>query len=171
MRASRRPARRANSTKQPADLFVADFIGDANILTGVLGEQEGPHARVQIGGLSVRLPHRGVKPGRVKLAVRPDAIVLNDTASASPSIRGVVTKASYLGTQMEYEVETPAGNLFVVQYGSREPIPGYEGRGLLRPNGVSRSFRTPEALDGAFVGNIEDRSAGLAMHRIPVVAL
>ena len=39
------------------------------------------------------------------------------------TIRGVVTKASYLGTQMEYEVETPAGNLFVVQYGSREPIP------------------------------------------------
>ena len=109
--------------EEPADLFVADFIGDANILTGVLGEQEGPHARVQIGGLSVRLPHRGVKPGQVKLAVRPDAIVLNETASASASIRGVVTKASYLGTQMEYEVETPAGNLFVVQYGSREPIP------------------------------------------------
>ena len=27
--------------EEPADLFVADFIGDANILTGVLGEQEG----------------------------------------------------------------------------------------------------------------------------------
>ena len=109
--------------EEPADLFVADFIGDANILTGTLGEQEGPHARVQIGGLSVRLPHRGVKPGQVKLAVRPDAIVLNDAMAASASIRGVVTKASYLGTQMEYEVETPVGNLFVVQYGSREPIP------------------------------------------------
>jgi iron(III) transport system ATP-binding protein len=71
----------------------------------------------------VRLPHRGVKPGSVKLAVRPDAIVLNETASSAASIRGMVTKASYLGTQMEYEVETPVGNLFVVQYGSRDPLP------------------------------------------------
>jgi iron(III) transport system ATP-binding protein len=109
--------------EEPADLFVADFIGDANILTGVLGEPEGDHARVQIGGLSVRLPHRGVKAGSVKLAVRPDAIVLNETASSGASIRGMITKASYLGTQMEYEVETPIGNLFVVQYGSRDPLP------------------------------------------------
>jgi iron(III) transport system ATP-binding protein len=109
--------------EEPADLFVADFIGDANILTGTLGEPDGAHARVQIGGLSVRLPHRGVKPGPVKLAVRPDAVVLNETASTAGSIAGTVTKASYLGTQMEYEVETPVGNLFVVQYGSRDPIP------------------------------------------------
>ena len=47
--------------EEPADLFVADFIGDANILTGVLGEPEGNLARVQIGALSVRLPHRGVR--------------------------------------------------------------------------------------------------------------
>ena len=107
----------------PADLFVADFIGDANILTGDLGPAEGQHALVQIGGLSVRLPHRGAQPGPVKLAVRPDAIVLNDTALSGASIPGTVTKASYLGTQMEYEVDSPVGNLFVVQYGSRDPIP------------------------------------------------
>ena len=109
--------------EEPADLFVADFIGDANILTGVLGEPEGNLARVQIGALSVRLPHRGVPAGSVKLAVRPDAIVLNEAAASATSIRGTVTKASYLGTQMEYEVESPVGNLFVVQYGSRDPIP------------------------------------------------
>ena len=79
--------------------------------TGVLGEPEGNLARVQIGALSVRLPHRGVPAGSVKLAVRPDAIVLNEAAASATSIRGTVTKASYLGTQMEYEVESPVGDI------------------------------------------------------------
>jgi iron(III) transport system ATP-binding protein len=33
-----------------------------------------------------------------------------------------VRKASYLGTQVEYEVESAIGHLFVVQYGRKEPI-------------------------------------------------
>ncbi|WP_210497028.1 ABC transporter ATP-binding protein [Microvirga antarctica] len=108
--------------EQPADLFVADFIGDANILTGTLGPAEGADAQVTIGGLSVRLPHRGARPGTVKLAVRPDAILLDDRGSAAAAIPGTITKASYLGTQMEYEVDSAVGNLFVVQYGSKAPI-------------------------------------------------
>jgi iron(III) transport system ATP-binding protein len=58
----------------------------------------------------------------VKLAVRPDAILLDETASPSGALAGTVRKASYLGTQVEYEVESPIGNLFVVQYGRKEPM-------------------------------------------------
>ncbi|MGO4704859.1 ABC transporter ATP-binding protein [Microvirga sp. 2MCAF38] len=108
--------------EEPADLFVADFIGDANIIEGTLVELKGAQAQVKIGALSLDLPHRGTKPGAVKLAVRPDAIVLDEGASQGSSITGRIKKASYLGTQVEYDVETSIGDLFVVQYGRKEPI-------------------------------------------------
>ncbi|MBM6596737.1 ABC transporter ATP-binding protein [Microvirga pudoricolor] len=107
--------------EEPADLFVADFIGDANILGGQLVETDGARGRVKIDSLFVDLPHRGVGQGAVKLAVRPDAIFLNE-GPAGEGLAGSVKKASYLGTQVEYEVDTPIGELFVVQYGSRDMI-------------------------------------------------
>ncbi|NIX78130.1 ABC transporter ATP-binding protein [Microvirga sp. c23x22] len=107
--------------EEPADLFVADFIGDANILGGTITGIEGASAQVKIDTLSLSLPHRGAAPGAVKLAVRPDAILLNETPQPS-AIAGHIRKASYLGTQIEYDVETAIGNLFVVQYGRTQPI-------------------------------------------------
>jgi iron(III) transport system ATP-binding protein len=107
--------------EEPADLFVADFIGDANILTGNIVDVSGSQASVQVGALSLQLPHRNASPGPIKLAVRPDAVLI-DQAGSGPGINGTVKKASYLGTQVEYDVETPIGELFVVQYASQAPI-------------------------------------------------
>jgi iron(III) transport system ATP-binding protein len=108
--------------EEPADLFVADFIGDANIVSGELTDFSGAQGSVRIGNLSLQLPHRGVSQGPVKLAVRPDAILLDEAPSSSTPLMGTVRKASYLGTQIEYEVESPIGNLFVVQYGRKDAI-------------------------------------------------
>jgi iron(III) transport system ATP-binding protein len=107
--------------EEPANLFVADFIGDANIITGDIGSIAGLMAQVKIGGLNLQLPHRGANQGPVKLAARPDAIFL-DEAVQSGGLAGTVRKTSYLGTQVEYDVESPIGNLFVVQYGRKEAI-------------------------------------------------
>jgi iron(III) transport system ATP-binding protein len=107
--------------EEPANLFVADFIGDANIITGDLASIDGPMAQVKIGGLNLQLPHRGANQGPVKLAARPDAILL-DEATQAETLAGTVRKTSYLGTQVEYDVESPIGNLFVVQHGRKEPI-------------------------------------------------
>ncbi|WP_114944874.1 ABC transporter ATP-binding protein [Microvirga calopogonii] len=109
--------------EEPADLFVADFIGDANIISGDLVSVAGPTAQVKIGNVSLQLPHRNAGHGAVKLAVRPDAIFLDETAATtSGALTGTVRKASYLGTQVEYEVDSAIGDLFVVQYGRKEPI-------------------------------------------------
>jgi iron(III) transport system ATP-binding protein len=108
--------------EEPADLFVADFIGDANIISGEIVDASGPVANVRVGNVNLQLPRRGASQGPVKLAVRPDAIVLDDASAALGRIMGTVRKASYLGTQVEYDVESPIGNLFVVQYGRKDPI-------------------------------------------------
>ena len=107
--------------EEPANLFVADFIGDANIIAGDLVSVAGAMGQVRIGSLGLELPHRGVGQGAVKLAVRPDAILLDETVRAG-TLAGSVRKASYLGTQVEYDVESPIGSLFVVQHGRKEPI-------------------------------------------------
>ena len=101
--------------EEPADLFVADFIGDANVVTGEIKALEGALAVVDIGGVDRRLPHRGLPPGEVDVAIRPEAIRLSRDR-VDNSITGTVRKATYLGSHLEYSVETPLGELFVIDH-------------------------------------------------------
>jgi iron(III) transport system ATP-binding protein len=104
----------------PRDRFVADFIGDANLIEAELGTHDGARAPVRIGALEVMLEHRGARPGPARVAIRPESIVLKSNAR-SP-LRGTVRKAAYLGTHMEYTVEAPVGQLFVVDRDVSRPI-------------------------------------------------
>jgi len=100
--------------EEPASLFVADFIGDANIVPATLVEPNGEMARVRIGSIEKRLRHRGAKAGAVKVAIRPEALCLSPARPNAPALDGRLAKAAYLGTHMEYTVTTEVGELFVV---------------------------------------------------------
>jgi iron(III) transport system ATP-binding protein len=120
----------------PRDRFVADFIGDANLVEAELGAHNGARAPVRIGNLGVQLEHRGAKPGPVRVAIRPESILLKKEDSSA--LRGVIRKAAYLGTHMEYTVETPVGQLFVVDRDVSRPIPaGTEVSIALSDHGVA----------------------------------
>ena len=106
----------------PANLFVADFIGDANLVTGHLESKSGDRASVRIAGVSVTMPHRDQPPGEVKIAIRPEAITLEPAKPGRPAVAGAIAKAAYLGTHMEYTVATEAGELFVVDRNVARPI-------------------------------------------------
>jgi iron(III) transport system ATP-binding protein len=108
--------------EEPANLFVADFIGDANILSATVTAVSGASARVAFDALTLDLPARGIPPGPVKLAVRPDAMRLTAQAPAGAAIQGRIGKASYLGSHVEYEIDSAIGNVFVVEHGRREPL-------------------------------------------------
>jgi iron(III) transport system ATP-binding protein len=105
----------------PRDRFVADFIGDANLVEAELGAHRGSRAPVRLGGMEVELEHRGAAPGPVRVAIRPESILLSREPHSS--LRGMVKKAAYLGTHMEYTVEAPIGQLFVVDRDVARPIP------------------------------------------------
>ena len=96
----------------PESLFVADFIGDANIIIGRMTEHDGDLAAIKIGELSLNLPHKGVNPGEIKLAVRP--LALNVHEEKHPGIPGKVLKSVYLGSHQEYTIETDQGEWFVL---------------------------------------------------------
>lgn len=105
----------------PADRFVADFIGDANLVKGEITAVNEGLAAVSVGGAELRLPHRDLPPGPVELAIRPESVRLS-TDPAVDSISGTVTKAIYLGSRIEYLVDSPLGELFVVDGRIDAPI-------------------------------------------------
>lgn len=125
--------------EQPASGFIADFIGDANLVGAELVEVEGDMAHIEIGGLRQTLPHRGLGIGPVNVAVRPDAIELSAVSgeSGQSSLKGHITHAAYLGNQMQYSVTSDIGDLFVIDPHIDAPIAtgdevriGFSGRGL-----------------------------------------
>jgi iron(III) transport system ATP-binding protein len=100
--------------EEPADLFVADFIGDANVVTAEIRSIDGEWANVRVGHAEARLPSRGMKPGSTQVAIRPESLQISDKDAAG-SIEAEVVKATYLGSHMEYTLDTEVGELFVVE--------------------------------------------------------
>ena len=97
----------------PADEFVADFIGDANLVEASIEAVENGEAVVRIGTAEWRVPARGLGTGPVKLAIRPEAIRLAQQGDEG-SLEANVLKATYLGSHMEYTLKTPFGTLFAI---------------------------------------------------------
>ncbi len=97
--------------EEPASLFVADFIGDANLIDVAVRRIDGEIAEVVVGAITLRLSRRGVDTGPAKIAVRPESLLFR----AEGQLAGTITKAAYLGTHMEYTVETALGDLFVIE--------------------------------------------------------
>ncbi len=100
--------------EEPISLFVADFIGDANIVDAELISASGELGVVRLGPVELSLRTRGATPGKIKLAIRPDALALGNDAGQMP---GIVKKSSYLGKLREYTIETPVGDLFLTEPG------------------------------------------------------
>ena len=111
--------------ERPTDRFVADFIGNANILPVALHRDGGDMARAVLGGLELRLPHRGQGTGPAELAVRPQAFRLRSSAPEAGEIGGTVRKAAYLGSHMEYELalDDIPGEMFVIDREVAAPHP------------------------------------------------
>jgi hypothetical protein len=93
-------------------------------------------APLRLGGLDLELDHRGVAPGKARVAIRPESIVLKQENSSG--LRGTIRKSAYLGTHMEYTVESPIGSLFVVDREVSRPMPaGTEVSITLAHHGVA----------------------------------
>ena len=121
----------------PADVFVADFIGDANLVDGEIVAVDGEVATVRIGPVETRLLRRTFSPGPVKVAIRPESVVL-EPARSGAGIQGTVAKSVYLGSHMEYTVETALGELFVIEHRTDIPMRrGAEISVILTEKGVS----------------------------------
>ncbi|MEP7181666.1 MAG: ABC transporter ATP-binding protein [Betaproteobacteria bacterium] len=102
----------------PASRFLADFIGDANLIDGELAAgAEG--ATFTAGGVGATVQADGIAPGPVTLAVRPHR--LHIVGAGEGIVPGVCKRAAYLGSRIEYVVATPWGELLVFDGDARRP--------------------------------------------------
>jgi iron(III) transport system ATP-binding protein len=100
----------------PQSRFLADFIGDANLVDGELVVDAHGTSFVA-GGIKAPVHADGMAAGPATLAVRPQRLRLVDAAQGV--LPGVVKRASYLGSRIEYVVVTAWGELLVFDVDAR----------------------------------------------------
>ena len=99
----------------PRTLFVANFLGQSNIIRGQVTGTDGSLTTVEAHGRTFRLPtERSSASGAgILVGVRPEKVDLLDAVDAprvpdqNNRIEGVVTDVSYTGVSTQYLVRTP----------------------------------------------------------------
>lgn len=96
---------------EPANAFVADFIGESNILNGVMIEDN----LVEFAGHSFECVDKGFSVNEpVDVVVRPEDIYIFELSEAA-QFEGKVTSSIFKGVHYEMMITTPEGFEFVIQ--------------------------------------------------------
>ncbi len=107
---------------RPAKRFVADFIGDINILKGTIDARDGERATIKLNagyqgeaGLPADTDSLG---SEVSIAIRPEQLsFVNDAGEAHLS--GTVQHISYFGSGFDYKVEIATGESVMLRLQNR----------------------------------------------------
>jgi iron(III) transport system ATP-binding protein len=104
---------------RPADLFVANFTGASNEMTGRLVKSDGMSGIVDLGGATaeVRLFDRLAPGDGVRIALRPENIALG-RQDATNAFRARVLDRRYLGTQTVYDIDLLGRKLEALELGT-----------------------------------------------------
>lgn len=110
--------------RRPSNRFVADFIGRANFLpVQVLAHDEGGW-QFSLFGMTLFAPAAApsVSVGQpALLMVRPESMTLStERPNGQPSLAATVTRTSYLGTLVEYELELNGRRVIAVRHDPSE---------------------------------------------------
>jgi iron(III) transport system ATP-binding protein len=93
--------------ERPANLFVADFMGLVNRLSGTVVSREGQRVVVSIGEhhLTVLAPAGGAASSGA-VVIRPEAFVFASEAPPGDNqLKGTVVEATFLGNIVDYQVD------------------------------------------------------------------
>jgi len=108
--------------RHPQSRFVADFIGLANFIEGVVKSQLDGKVVIDMMGQSLTVDAAGDSyqaEAEVTVVVRPEMIDLNPAEAHG---QGIVRRASYLGDVVEYDVEVGGQLLAMVESDSRHTV-------------------------------------------------
>jgi iron(III) transport system ATP-binding protein len=123
--------------ERPATPFLARFMGESNPARGRLRRLDAQRVRVWLGEAEIELPDASAAEGEVTVAIRPEAIAVEPAPAAPGALAGTIAKASYLGSHMEYSIDTAAGTLFATCPRVDRPLSAGSNVALvLAPRGV-----------------------------------
>ncbi len=100
--------------ENPVTTFVANFLGQSNLIKGELTGKTGGDASLLVQGQRMAMPTARVHSERdeVWVGVRPEKMQISRAGTAvegENSMAGVVTDASYIGVSTQYLVKLPWG--------------------------------------------------------------
>ncbi|GIZ12548.1 ABC transporter ATP-binding protein [Pseudomonas sp. NCCP-436] len=105
--------------ERPANLFVADFIGESNKLPGVIESVDADRVTVRLldGGLVTTLKANCTEVGQpTTVSVRPEKLNFTDRhGSAGNQVLARFVTRHYVGEYIRYHFETASGNELVVK--------------------------------------------------------
>jgi iron(III) transport system ATP-binding protein len=128
--------------QRPATVFVADFIGRANFIKTKAISRDSNLAQAEIFGRPAFMPCSDeiVNGSEAYAVIRPEALKL---LPENGGTLGEVKTAVYLGSSVEYEVESESNFLIAVDY---DPQPGkifHEGERVSLAFDPKRSYLLP----------------------------
>jgi iron(III) transport system ATP-binding protein len=98
--------------ERPATPFLARFMGESNPARGHVQRIGPKRVTVRLGVAAIEVENSIARDGEATIAVRPEAITVEAAPGPANALPGTIAKASYLGTHMEYSIDTEAGALF-----------------------------------------------------------
>jgi putrescine transport system ATP-binding protein len=108
----------------PATRFVADFIGNVNLMDGTLEVDEPDHCRIRCTDCLHHVGHgiTGTQGMAVTVALRPEKILLQrpEPQGAANKVQGTVKELAYFGSHTVYHLLLPRGGALKVSVANTE---------------------------------------------------
>jgi spermidine/putrescine transport system ATP-binding protein len=100
--------------ENPVTTFVANFLGQSNLIKGQLSGKNNGEVLLQVQGARMAMPtaRMHAQGDEVWVGVRPEKVKISPAGSSingENSLTGVVTDASYMGVSTQYLVKLPWG--------------------------------------------------------------
>lgn len=118
--------------EQPANLFIARFIGDINVFDGLVMDKIDEYCYlVDISGVNktVRCDHRLAVGDAVHVMIRPEDLrieYLEDKPQGQSGFRGVVVERSYTGQTLDSLIELGEGKMIQASEFFNEDDPDFD---------------------------------------------
>jgi spermidine/putrescine transport system ATP-binding protein len=126
----------------PTHRFVADFIGDINILEGTVERTDGDLATVRLRDGSMVSAHLGTasaRSGDVSVAIRPENVRLA-SAGETPTLTGVLENIVYFGAATNLHLRLGTGEEIVIRN------PGAVDEGRYQPGATIGAILQPDLI-------------------------
>ena len=97
----------------PKNKFVANFIGDANVLSSEIESKEANSYKIKLAEMKINIISEKNMTGNISVAIRPEKININKNKSEN-NINAKVTNASFVGNSYQYILSTNIGKIYVI---------------------------------------------------------
>ena len=103
----------------PKTKFVANFIGDANVVKAKIINQNNDTYEIQLGEMKINIESQQKLESSVSVSIRPEKINISNNHEEN-SIYASVNNASFVGNSYQYIVNSKVGKIYVVSSDTNE---------------------------------------------------